>query len=77
MELAQRADQQDAQRVADAIWFRRHRFAPCRRIQEGAERLRARKWRDGVRLLVVGARDYSPRRPPSTLYRAARRPLAS
>ncbi len=55
--------------VADAEWFRRHRFIPYRRLTAAGEALRHGDLRGVARNVKDAVTEYSPRRPPSTLFR--------
>ncbi len=55
--------------VADAEWFRRHRFIPYRRLTAAGEALRHGDLRGVARNVKDAVTEYSPRRPPPALYR--------
>ena len=61
--------------VRDAEWFRQHRFIPHRRLEAARDALKRGDLRGATRNLKGAIVTYSPRRPPSGLYREPSRRL--
>jgi glycosyltransferase involved in cell wall biosynthesis len=59
----------DTSLVADAEWFRQHRFVPYRRLTAARDALRAGDVRGLARNLKGAVASYSPAHPPGSLFR--------